>query len=137
MTPDELHELAQGYTEAWCSQDPARVAAHYASDGSLTINDGPPAVGRTAITEAAGSFMNAYPDMRVEMDELRLQGAMREYHWTFTGTNSGPGGTGRAVRISGFEEWTIGDDGLIAASLGHYDEVEWNRQLEAGEADSG
>src|SRR5207244_12668828 len=75
MTPDELHEFAERYTEAWCSQDPARVAAHYASDGSLTINDGPPAVGRAAITEAARSFMDAYPDMRVEMDELRLHGA--------------------------------------------------------------
>jgi uncharacterized protein (TIGR02246 family) len=137
MTPDELHEFAERYTEAWCSQDPARVAAHYASDGSLTINAGPPSIGRAAITDAARSFMDAYPDMRVEMDELRLQAAIPEYHWTFTGTNSGPGGTGRAVRISGFEEWTIGDDGLIAASLGHYDEGDWNRQLEAGEADSG
>ena len=134
MTPDELREFAQRYTEAWCSQDPARVAAHYASDGSLTINDGPPSVGRAAITEAARSFMDAYPDMQVQMHDLRLDGATREYHWTFTGTNSGPGGTGRAVRISGFEEWTIGDGGLIAASLGHYDEADWNRQLEAGEA---
>ena len=134
MKPDELRAFAQHYTEAWCSQDPARVAAHYASDGSLTINDGPPSVGRAAITEAARSFMDADPDMQVQMDDLRLDGATREYHWTFTGTNSGPGGTGRAVRISGFEEWTIGDGGLIAASLGHYDEADWNRQLEAGEA---
>ncbi len=44
-----------------------------------------------------------------------------EYHWTFTGTNTGPGGTGNAVRVSGFGEWTIDDDGLIAASVGHYD----------------
>jgi pimeloyl-ACP methyl ester carboxylesterase len=36
------------------------------------------------------------------------------------------------VRISGFEEWTIGDDGLIAASLGHYDQAEYDRQLEHG-----
>jgi hypothetical protein len=36
------------------------------------------------------------------------------------------------VRISGFEEWTIGDDGLIAASLGHYDQAEYDRQLAEG-----
>ena len=46
--------------------------------------------------------------------------------------NDGPGGTGRRVRISGFEEWSIGDDGLIAASLGHYDQAEYERQLAAG-----
>ena len=41
-------------------------------------------------------------------------------------------GTGRRVRISGFEEWSIGDDGLIASSLGHYDQADYERQLEQG-----
>jgi len=58
--PDQLREFARRYTEAWCSQDPARVAENYAPDGSLTINDGPPSVGRAAITEAARSFMVAH-----------------------------------------------------------------------------
>jgi uncharacterized protein (TIGR02246 family) len=129
---DHLRELSERYTAAWCSQDPERVAAHYAPDGSLTINDGAPSVGSAAITEAARSFMVAFPDMKVVRDDLRLRGETVEYHWTLTGTNTGPGGTGRAVRISGFEEWTIGDDGLIAASLGHFDEVEYERQLEHG-----
>ena len=55
-----------------------------------------------------------------------------EYHWTLIGTNTGPEGTGNRVRISGFEEWTIGDDLLIAASLGHYDQAEYDRQLAHG-----
>ncbi len=123
-----LDELARSYTEAWCSQDPARVAGHYAPDGSLTINGGTPSVGREAITEAARSFMTAFPDMEVLMDGL----CGAEYHWTLVGTNTGPGGTGNRVRISGHEEWTIGDDGLIAASLGHFDEAEYARQVEHG-----
>jgi hypothetical protein len=90
------------------------VAQHYASEGSLTINDGEPSVGRPAITEAARSFMVAFPDMRVLMDDLIERESGVEYHWTLVGTNTGPGGTGNRVRISGFEEWTIGDDGLIA-----------------------
>ena len=126
---DELRDFARRYTEAWCSGDPARVAMHYAAEGSLTINDGAPAAGRAAITEAAREFMVAFPDMRVELDELRLGGATPEYHWTLAGTNTGPGGTGRPVRISGYEEWTIGDDGLIASSLGHFDQADWDRQV--------
>ena len=51
------------------------------------------------------------------------------YRWTLTGTNTGPGGTGKAVRISGYEEWTFSADGLIAASQGHFDEAEYLRQL--------
>ena len=39
---------------------------------------------------------------------------------------------GKNVRISGCEVWTIGDDGLIAASLGHFAEAEYERQLEHG-----
>jgi hypothetical protein len=75
--------------------------------------------------------MVAFPDLLVEMDELRTGSETPEYHWTLTGTNTGPGGTGRAVRISGLEEWTIGDDGLIASSLGHYDQADWDRQVQA------
>jgi predicted ester cyclase len=130
--PDQLSEFARGYTEAWCSQDPERVAAHYAAAGSLTINDGAPSIGRAAITEAARSFMVAFPDMQVLMGDLRLEGEKAEYHWTLVGTNAGPGGTGHRVRFSGFEEWTFGGDGLIAESLGHFDQAEYERQLEHG-----
>ena len=112
--------------------DPAQVAAHYALEGSLAINDGAPAVGREAITEAARGFYVALPDMQVFMVDFVVDGARIEYHWTFTGTNTGPGGTGMAVRVTGFEEWTIDDAGLIAASLGHYDQAEYARQLEHG-----
>jgi hypothetical protein len=130
LEPGQLRTFAQAYTEAWCSQEPERVAAHYAPDGSLTINDDAPSVGRTAITEAARSFMVAFPDLEVLMDDLRLEGERAEYHWTLVGTNTGPGGTGHPVQISGFEEWTIGDDGLIAASLGHFDQSEYDRQVQ-------
>jgi uncharacterized protein (TIGR02246 family) len=125
----DLLTFARRYTAAWCSGDPAAVAEHYSADGSLTINGGSPAVGRDAITEAARGFMDGFPDLRVQLDELKADGDSPEYHWTLTGTNTGPDGTGRTVRISGVERWTIGDDGLIAASLGSFDEADWERQL--------
>lgn len=129
---NRLRDFAQRYTAAWCSQDPAQVAAHYSSDGSLTINEGTPAVGRNAITEVARSFMTAFPDMQVLMDDLVTADSAIEYRWTLVGSNTGPGGTGKSVRISGFEEWTMGDDGLIADSQGHYDQAEYDRQLQQG-----
>ncbi len=51
------------------------------------------------------------------------------YAWTLTGTHTGPGGTGRRVRISGHEEWTFDTDGLIAHSLGFFDAADYQRQL--------
>jgi predicted ester cyclase len=134
MTPDpeKLRAFADHYTASWCSMDPVAVAAHYAPEGSLAINGGAPAVGRDAITAVAASFYEALPDMQVYFDDLVVDGDRIEYHWTFTGTNAGPGGTGKAVRVKGYESWTIDEDGLIAASLGNYDADEYARQLAEG-----
>ena len=137
LDPDQLHDFAQRYAAAWCSHEPASVAEHYAPTGSLTINGGPPAVGRAAITEAARGFMSALPDIEVVMNDLVVADSGIEFHWTFTGTNTGPGGTGNRVRVTGFEEWTIADDGLIAESQGHYDQAEYERQLEHGVDETG
>jgi uncharacterized protein (TIGR02246 family) len=115
-----LKAFATNYTAAWCSQDAASVAASFAEGGSLKINDGAPSVGRAAITTAAQGFMTTFPDMVVTMDGVSLEGDHVIYRWTLTGTNTGPGGTGKAVRISGYEQWTIGVDGLIAESRGHF-----------------
>ena len=125
----QLLTFARRYTAAWCSHDPASVAACYSPEGSLTINDGAPCTGRAAITEAARSFMDAFPDMRVLMEDLQVLDDHAVYRWTLIGTNTGPGGTGHPVRINGFEEWRMGEDGLIAESLGHFDSAEYQRQI--------
>jgi len=125
----KLEHFATRYTAAWCSQNAASVAAFFAESGSLTINGGASAVGRSAITGAAQAFMTAFPDMTVTMDGVSVVGRGAVYRWTLTGTNTGQGGTGKVVRISGYEEWTFGADGLIADSKGHFDEADYNRQL--------
>lgn len=124
-----VKSMAARYTSAWCSQDPASVAAYFAESGTLTINAGPPAVGRAAIAASAQSFMTSFPDLVVTMDDLRVDGRTAVYHWTLSGTNTGPGGTGNRVRVSGREEWTLDADGRIETSLGHFDEHEYARQL--------
>ena len=63
---------------------------------------------------------------------MSWRGTKIEYHWTLTGTNTGPGGTGKFVKISGFEEWRFGPDGLITESLGHFDAADYERQLDVG-----
>jgi uncharacterized protein (TIGR02246 family) len=127
-----LQDFAARYTAAWCSQDAARVASFFSPTGSLTINDGDPAVGREAITAAAQGFMTAFPDLVVRMDAIIPTAAGATYKWTLEGANSGPGGTGKRVRISGFEEWRLDPDGLISTSLGHFDAAEYDRQLQHG-----
>jgi heme-degrading monooxygenase HmoA len=128
----ELNEFAERYARAWCSQNPESVASFFAEEASLRVNDGAPAVGRRAIAAVARDFMTAFPDMVVTMDELIRGPDAVEFHWTLTGTNTGPGGTGKRVRISGHEEWQFETGGLLAASRGHFDADEYARQLQHG-----
>jgi uncharacterized protein (TIGR02246 family) len=132
MNSENLSEFARRYAKAWCSHDPEKVAAFFAENGSLSVNDGPPAVGRAAIAEIAGGFMRDLPDMIVIWDTLTVASNGAMFHWTLAGTNTGLGGTGKRVRISGYELWQIGNDGLIAQSEGHFDTAEYERQLKHG-----
>jgi len=102
---------------------PRKVAAHYVPGGTIAINGGEPA----AITEVARGFIAAFPDIEVFLDDLVFTGDTVEFHWVFTGTSTD---TGKWVRIPGYEEWTLSPDGLIAGATGHYDQAEYDRQLQ-------
>ena len=122
----EIEQLARAYTDAWCSRDPARVAENYVPGGTISINGGD----ARSIGEVAAGFIAAFPDIAVFMDDLVLrEDGTVEYRWTFAGTSAE---TGKTVRVPGFEEWTIAPDGLIAASCGHFDQAEYDRQVEHG-----
>src|SRR6266487_2463295 len=128
----ELKKFAKRYADAWCSQSPESVAAFFAENASLTVNDGSPAVGRATIAEIARGFMRTFPDMIVTMDKLEHDEEGTKFHWTLTGTNTGPGGTGKRVRISGYELWQFDNAELIENSKGHFDSAEYERQLKHG-----
>jgi predicted ester cyclase len=123
--PAQLTDLAKRYAKAWCSKNPESVAAFFAENASLTVNGGPP----TPVLEIARGFMRDFPDMIVTFDKLEPRADRIAFHWTLNGTYAG---TGKHVRISGYELWKIDNDGLIAESKGHFDAAEYERQLKQG-----
>ena len=122
MTQEELSIFARRYAEAWCSRDPGKVAAFYAKNATIRINNGPPA----PIAEVVREFAHDFPDMLVTFDKLKDAPNGTEFHWTLTGTHRD---SGNRVRISGYELWKIDNDGLVAESLGHFDAADYARQL--------
>jgi hypothetical protein len=126
MNSENLNEFAKRYAKAWCSQNPESVAAFFAENGSLRVNNDVPAVGREAIAVIARAFMRDFPDMIVTFDKLEPCADRAAFHWTLTGTYAG---TGNHVRISGYERWKIDNTGLIAESRGHFDAAEYERQM--------
>jgi len=127
----DLNIFGKSYAQAWCSQKPEFVSLFFSEDGSLTVNDGKATVGRNEIAKVAESFMTAFPDIIVSMDSLVTTSKGTEFHWTFTGTNTGRNGTGKKVRISGVEIWQF-ENGLIKESKGSFDTEEYNKQVEFG-----
>lgn len=125
----DLEVFGKSYAQVWCSQRPYFVASFFAEDGELTVNDGNTAKGTEAIANVAKSFMDAFPDMIVAMDSMVTKSGKTQFHWTLTGTNTGANGTGNKVKISGYEEWTLNEDGLIQVSEGYFDAEEYERQL--------
>jgi uncharacterized protein (TIGR02246 family) len=117
--------LAAAYTAAWNTGDPAAVAAFFASDGSITINGGNPWPGRDGVAAMAAGFYADIPDLALRCDGVRAAGPHLLYLWTFTGTFAA---TGKPLTVTGWEEWQIGADGLIASSLGWFDADDYARQ---------
>lgn len=128
----QLSIFGKNYTAAWNSQKPENVASFFSIDGTLSVNNDPPLKGRDAITEFADGFMTAFPNMKLIMDSLISKPDIKEYHWTFIGTNTGPNGTGNKVKFSGMELWKFDKEGLIQSSKGSYDAEEYKHQLEHG-----
>ncbi|MGB5329859.1 MAG: nuclear transport factor 2 family protein [Gammaproteobacteria bacterium] len=126
----EASQHATAYTNAWCEHDAEAVALLYSNDSAgIIINDGEPWVGRAGVAEMARGFMAAFPDMVLFMDYFHSSGTHAVYHWTLEGHNTGAGGTGNFVRTPGWEYWRYSDDGLVAASLGHFDAEDYARQI--------
>ncbi len=126
---DKMVEFGKRYTDAWNSRQPEKMASFYAEDGMLTVNNGTPAIGRKQLAATAQSYMEAFPDMELTMDSLVKVNDSYRYYWTFKGSNTGPNGTGNKVDFSGFEEWTMNEQGLVLRSVGTYDADEYERQL--------
>ena len=125
-------ELVLRASTAWSNQDPEGMATCYEETASLTINGGTPSTGRAELAATARSYMDAFPDLNVSVDHVFVAGDAVFWAWTITGANSGPGGTGHRVRVSGIEVWTIGSSGLVSNSIGYYDADTYDRQVAHG-----
>ena len=126
---DQLNDMAQRYTAAWCAKDPAGVAAFFAEAGSMSINGGAAAVGREEIAAIVSSFIASFPDIEVIMDDLHVAPENSIYSWRLKGTHSE---SGKRVHISGFEVWRIDSDGMIGNSNGYYDTAVYDEQVANG-----
>lgn len=126
---DMVTAFAKDYARAWSSGSPDAVAAHFAASGKIVINRGAPLEGRAAIAEMAAGFFAAFPGMTVSCDAVRMSACHVLFAWTLEGRHAE---THMLVRVPGWEEWDLDDEGKIASSLGWFDSADYERQIREG-----
>ena len=131
----EIRDMAERYASAWCSHSIDAVISFFEDTGQTQVNGGPPIVGHDDISGAVKGFYDAFPDLVVRMDDLRSSGNHAIFVWTLEGTNSGPGGSGKFVRIKGWEEWDLSETLRFKAVKGWFDPLEYDRQIIHGFSD--
>jgi uncharacterized protein (TIGR02246 family) len=129
VSQEALANLATAYSAAWSSQDPVAVASFYAEDGQIQINRGDILKGRSAIEEMVAGFYAEFPDLVVKCDLCRAGGDHAIFIWTLEGHHAE---TKHFVRVGGWEEWDLTEDGKVAASKGWFDAAEYDRQVANG-----
>lgn len=125
MDQMDIARIAQDYTAAWNSKSAEAVAAFYAPDGEIVINKGEPWSGRDRVRDMAAGFFRDVPDLALTCDDVRGSDMHALFVWTFTGHDAG---TGRPLKIHGWEEWDLNADGQVQASRGWFDAAEYARQ---------
>jgi steroid delta-isomerase-like uncharacterized protein len=133
MTRDEIVALCKREAEAWNAHDPAAVAAVYAEDATLHDAGGETARGRDAIAARTKLYMDAFPDMRLDVESIEVDGNRFTLEWKASGTNTGSlaglAATSKSVVVEGCDVAEVGDDGLVRREIDYWNEASLMRQL--------
>lgn len=122
---EQASEIARAYTAAWNTGEPDAVAAFFAPDGQIIINDGEPWLGREGVALMASGFFADVPDLQLVCDGVRVAGSHVVYLWTFTGTHAT---SKRKLRVTGWEEWDLNDALKVDSSFGWFDADDYAKQ---------
>ncbi len=112
--------LAADLFAAWNAHDPNRVAEFYAPDYEGTdVSQAGPQRGRQGIRQAVESYLRAFPDLQIKVEQTIWQDDQIAVAWTARGTHQGPimniPPTGRAAMIQGVSMFTLAGGQIVRA----------------------
>ena len=133
-TPGQtVHEAIAAFN----AHDLPKVAGFYRPDVVLVTPDAGELKGREQAVEWERGFIEAFPDVSIEITASYESGDTAIVEWVFHGTNTGPlplpGGetlpaTGKQVSVRGTDIATV-VDGAVASLHTYWDQVELLTQL--------
>ena len=132
-TPEQNKDLVRRYwDEVWTAGGDARVPDLLAPEEVHHWGFGSDTVGHAPFIERLRTFLAAFPDFRIRVDQLVAEEDHVVSRWTATATHRGPWlgipATGRQVEYTGVNIFRIAC-GKIAESWGQADHLGLLRQL--------
>jgi steroid delta-isomerase-like uncharacterized protein len=127
MTEQEARTLSERILQIWNEGDLALVDEMYTPECVRHDCGLPHAVlGVDALKNHFAFYRSAFPDLSMTIQETIVKGDKIVWHWTLTGTNTGPMGeappTGKAVQLSGVSFARI-DNGKISELWDYYNQA--------------
>lgn len=132
MNPAELKAFAEEYAAAWSSKNSANVLALHSENSRLSVNDGEPAIGKDAIRKVIVDFMQGYPDLHIQVNDVVEERTGTVFYCNVFATNSGPGGTGEKINMEVQEFWRFDDNGKFIQIKAYDNPEKFNRRLKHG-----
>jgi steroid delta-isomerase-like uncharacterized protein len=133
MTREEIVAMCRRQADAWNAHDEAAVAAFFAEDATLYDAGGETSRGREGIAARAKRYMDAFPDMRLEVTSVEVDGNRFTMEWRASGTNSGSlagmPATNKPAVVEGCDVGEVREDGLIERETDYWNEASLMRQL--------
>ncbi|MFZ5827848.1 MAG: ester cyclase [Bacillota bacterium] len=130
---DAGHSLMESLTGAFNRGDAAGIAALFTEDSVHSFPSVTERRGRQAAQAHYQMLFTAYPNARLTLADVMVEGAQVVSTWTITGTHSGPLGpipaTGRELSLKGVTVAETSPEGLLRCERVYYDRASVLRQL--------
>jgi steroid delta-isomerase-like uncharacterized protein len=139
--PAGNHTIVHDWFErVWNQQRPEAIDELLAEDATVHGHadaDGKDIRGPEGFKPMHRAFCDAFPDLRIQVDDCLSEGDRLAFRCTVTGTHTGSGlgmePTGRAVKFTGMGFVRV-DGNLIVEAWNNFDFQSMNAQLSAGTA---
>jgi steroid delta-isomerase-like uncharacterized protein len=131
MSAENKAVVRRWFEEVW-NQGNDSVVDELMAPGAVLYGLGPEMRGPAAFKPFHAAYRNAFPDVRIEVEDVIAEGDMVALRWTATATHRGDGlgipATNQKVRFSGMGMARI-QGGQLVEGFNLYDEMGLMKQL--------
>ena len=117
----------------WNNQDIAQLMAISAENFTKYLNGIKVVDTQKEMQSHMNVFFDAFPDLRIELNQLYIEEGKVFMHWTAAGTNTGVFGevaaTGKKMKVSGLSHFYFDEKGKLLRENAVYNELDLLQQL--------